>query len=246
MRKKIFNMIKSYQAQAFVALATLLFFAQTAAGAEEAADASQKTSLFKLVFIEGGFWMYVIIALSFAMLYFIIMAFLEIKKEKFMPELVVEKIGNSVDKNDVPGTIGVCEETPCMITRILAAGLRAKKRGKEAMEETLAEHGAREASAVRTKISYLNTIATIAPMLGLLGTVSGMIKAFGNIATMGMGQASVLASNISEALITTAGGLVIAIPAMALFFFFRNRVNDLMVVVEDQIGDFIDKLENQE
>jgi biopolymer transport protein ExbB len=114
------------------------------------------------------------------------------------------------------------------------------------MEEALAEHGAREATSVRTKISYLNTIATIAPMLGLLGTVSGMIKAFGNIATMGMGNASVLADNISEALITTAGGLVIAIPAMALFFFFRNRLNELMVYVEDQIGDFIDTLENQE
>ncbi len=245
MRTKIFNLFKSYQAQAFIALVTLLVFVQTSFAAEGAADAPQKTSLFKLVFVEGGFWMYVIIALSFAMIYLIIMAFLEIKKEKFMPALVVEKVGNSINKNDIPGAINICEEEPCMITRILAAGLRAKKRGKEAMEEALAEHGAREASAVRTKISYLNTIATIAPMLGLLGTVSGMIKAFGNIATMGMGQASVLASNISEALITTAGGLVIAIPAMALFFFFRNRVNDLMVVVEDQIGDFIEKLENQ-
>jgi len=246
MRKKIFNMVKSYQASVFVALVTLLFFAQTASAAEVGAEAAQKTSLFQLVFVKGGVWMYIIIALAFAMIYLIVIAFLEVKKEKFMPELVVEKIGNAVDKNDVPGTIAVCEETPCMITRILASGLKAKKRGNEAMEETLAEHGAREASAVRTKVSYLNTIATIAPMLGLLGTVSGMIKAFGNIATMGMGQASVLADNISEALITTAGGLVIAIPAMALFFFFRNRLNDLMVYVEDQIGDFIDKLENQE
>jgi len=111
------------------------------------------------------------------------------------------------------------------------------------MEEAISEHGAREASAIRTKISYLNTIATIAPMLGLLGTVSGMIKAFGNIATMGMGKASVLADNISEALITTAGGLVIAIPAMAAFFFFRNRLNDIMVLVGDKIGEIIEKFE---
>ena len=247
MIKKIFNVIKTCQASVFAALVTLLFFTQTGFAAEEAAaEVAQKTSLFELVFVKGGAWMYIIIALAFGMLYLIVIAFLEVKKEKFMPELVVEKIGNAVDKNDIPGTIAVCEETPCMITRILIAGLKAKKRGNEAMEEALAEHGAREASAVRTKISYLNTIATIAPMLGLLGTVSGMIKAFGNIATMGMGNASVLADNISEALITTAGGLVIAIPAMALFFFFRNRLNELMVYVEDQIGDFIDTLENQE
>ncbi len=245
--KKIFNMIKNCQASVFVALVTLLFFTQTGFAAKEVvAEGTQKTSLFELVFVKGGAWMYIIIALAFGMVYLIVIAFLEVKKEKFMPELVVEKIGNSIDKNDIPETIAVCEENPCMITRILVAGLKAKKRGKEAMEEALAEHGAREATAVRTKISYLNTIATIAPMLGLLGTVSGMIKAFGNIATMGMGQASVLADNISEALITTAGGLVIAIPAMALFFFFRNRLNELMVYVEDQIGDFIDKLENQE
>ncbi len=244
--KKMFNMIKSCQASVFAALVTLLFFTQTGFAAEEATEAAQKVSLFELVFVKGGAWMYIIIALAFGMVYLIVIAFLEVKKEKFMPELIVEKIGNSVDKNDIPGTIAVCEENPCMITRILVAGLKAKKRGNEAMEEALAEHGAREATAVRTKISYLNTIATIAPMLGLLGTVSGMIKAFGNIATMGMGQASVLADNISEALITTAGGLVIAIPAMALFFFFRNRLNELMVYVEDQIGEFIDKLENQE
>ena len=114
---------------------------------------------------------------------------------------------------------------------------------EQRLEETLAEHGAREASPLRTRLSYLNTIATIAPMLGLLGTVIGMIKAFGNIATVGMGKASLLADNISEALLTTAGGLIIAIPAMAFFFFFRNRVNDLMVVLEDTVGEIIEKFE---
>ncbi len=222
-----------------VVLTPAIIFAATNDVAQAAAP--KKTSLFELVFVKGGVFMYIILLLSVGMVYLIIDAFMLIKTEKLMPEDVVKQIEET---NDAQAVINICEENPCAITRIIASGLRAKNRGKTAMEEAIAEHGAREASAIRTKISYLNTIATIAPMLGLLGTVSGMIKAFGNIATVGMGKASVLADNISEALITTAGGLVIAIPAMALFFFFRNRLNDIMVLVEDKIGEIIEKFEN--
>ncbi|RLD09829.1 MAG: MotA/TolQ/ExbB proton channel family protein [Chlamydiae bacterium] len=229
---------KYYSLAIGILLTPAILFAVTNDVAETAAPT--KTSLFELVFVKGGVFMYIILLLSVGMVYLIVDAFMLIKAEKLMPENAVKQIE---DTNDAQTVIKICEENPCAITRIISAGLRAKKRGKLAMEEAIAEHGAREASAIRTKISYLNTIATIAPMLGLLGTVSGMIKAFGNIATMGMGKASVLADNISEALITTAGGLVIAIPAMAMFFFFRNRLNDIMVLVEDKIGEIIEKFE---
>ena len=236
--KNIAKKAKYYLLVIGVILTPAILFAATNDVAATAAP--KKTSLFELVFVKGGIFMYIILLLSVGMVYLIIDAFMIIKTERLMPEDIVKQIE---DNNDVQAVLKICEENPCAITRIIAAGLRAKRRGKVAMEEAIAEHGAREASAIRTKISYLNTIATIAPMLGLLGTVSGMIKAFGNIATMGMGKASVLADNISEALITTAGGLVIAIPAMALFFFFRNRLNDIMVLVEDKIGAIIEKFE---
>jgi biopolymer transport protein ExbB len=237
---KIFAKRAKYYSLAIgILLTPAILFAVTNDVAETAAPT--KTSLFELVFVKGGVFMYIILLLSVGMVYLIVDAFMLIKAEKLMPENTVKQIE---DTNDAKTVMNICEENPCAITRIIGAGLRAKKRGKLAMEEAIAEHGAREASAIRTKISYLNTIATIAPMLGLLGTVSGMIKAFGNIATMGMGKASVLADNISEALITTAGGLVIAIPAMAMFFFFRNRLNDIMVLVEDKIGEIIEKFED--
>jgi len=237
---KIFAKRAKYYSFAIgILLTPAILFAVTNDVAETAAPT--KTSLFELVFVKGGVFMYIILLLSVGMVYLIVDAFMLIKAEKLMPTDVVKQIE---DTNDAQAVMNICEENPCAITRIISAGLRAKKRGKLAMEEAISEHGAREASAIRTKISYLNTIATIAPMLGLLGTVSGMIKAFGNIATMGMGKASVLADNISEALITTAGGLVIAIPAMAMFFFFRNRLNDIMVLVEDKIGEIIEKFED--
>jgi len=236
---KIFAKRAKYYSLAIgILLTPAILFAVTNDVAETAAPT--KTSLFELVFVKGGVFMYIILLLSVGMVYLIVDAFMLIKAEKLMPENTVKQIQET---NDAQTVMNICEENPCAITRIIGAGLRAKKRGKLAMEEAISEHGAREASAIRTKISYLNTIATIAPMLGLLGTVSGMIKAFGNIATMGMGKASVLADNISEALITTAGGLVIAIPAMAMFFFFRNRLNDIMVLVEDKIGEIIEKFE---
>ena len=237
---KIFAKRAKYYSLAIgILLTPAILFAVTNDVAETAAPT--KTSLFELVFVKGGVFMYIILLLSVGMVYLIVDAFMLIKAEKLMPENTVKQIEET---NDAQTVMNICEENPCAITRIIGAGLRAKKRGKLAMEEAISEHGAREASAIRTKISYLNTIATIAPMLGLLGTVSGMIKAFGNIATMGMGKASVLADNISEALTTTAGGLVIAIPAMAMFFFFRNRLNDIMVLVEDKIGEIIEKFED--
>ena len=204
-----------------------------------------KLSLFERVFYQGGVFMYLILMLSVAMVYLIVDSFLVIRTKKLMPPEVIEKLKGTMHANSVAEAEKVCEENPCAITRILGAGLRVMKRGKIAMEEALGEHGAREVSALRTRVSYLNTIATIAPMLGLLGTVSGMIRAFGTIGMVGMGKASLLADAISEALLTTAGGLIVAIPAMAIFFFLRDRVNSIMVTVEDAVGELIEQLEEE-
>ena len=92
-------------------------------------------------------------------------------------------------------------------------------------------------------INYLSIIASIAPMVGLLGTVSGMVKAFDAIATVGMGQPEVLAGNISEALITTATGMLVGIPAMFFFFYFKNQygtlVADMTMYLDDMYGDLV-------
>ena len=92
-------------------------------------------------------------------------------------------------------------------------------------------------------INYLSIIASIAPMLGLLGTVSGMVKAFNSIATVGMGQPDLLAGNISEALITTASGMLVGIPTMFFFFFFKNQygklIADMTMYLDDMYGDLV-------
>ncbi len=100
------------------------------------------------------------------------------------------------------------------------------------LEKAMEEASIEETQTGLKTISYLSIIAQIAPMLGLLGTVSGMIKAFATLGSGGMGDPAKLASNISEALMTTASGLVIALPAIFLYFFFKNRLSKFVSVTE--------------
>jgi biopolymer transport protein ExbB len=126
----------------------------------------------------------------------------------------------------VAGARAVCETNPCLVANIAKAGLARARPGAfdaEAVEKAMEESSVEEIAGPFGIISYLSILATLAPMVGMLGTVSGMIKAFRNIALGGMGKPELLADNISEALITTAVGLVVGIPAMFAFFFFKSR-----------------------
>jgi len=155
--RNIAKRAKYYSAALGILLTPAILFAVTN---DVAAAAPKKTSLFELVFVQGGVFMYIILLLSVGMVYLIVDATLLIKEEKLMPADVTKKLDEAADKADDQSALAICEETPCAITRIIGAGLRAKKRGKLVMEEAISEHGAREASAIRTKISYLNTIAS--------------------------------------------------------------------------------------
>jgi len=202
-------------------------------------------SIFDLIFVKGGWFMYPITLLFFAGIYLMVDGFLLCRKSKAAPQDVLDKLKAAIAARNYDEVPRICDEYKCILTRVFSAGFRVRHRGHAAVEETLAEHGAREGMIVRGRISYLNTISVVAPMLGLLGTVSGMIKAFANVATMGMGKTSELSNNISEALITTYGGLIVAIPVFAVYMHLRNKVNDLIVFVQDDIGDLVDTLRAQ-
>lgn len=212
------------------------------AAATPAAPAATEESLWDYYWL-GGIFMHPILACSVFSLYLLIDIILLTLRKKMVPPEALAKIKVLMEQKKIEEVIALCDGTKSIFTRILSAGLRAYPRGKTAMEETLAEYDVREASGIRVRVAYLNTMATVAPMLGLLGTVSGMVKAFANVGAMGM-QASALAANIAEALITTYAGLVVAIPTMMLFFYFRNLVNDRMVLVQDAIAEVIMELEN--
>lgn len=126
--------------------------------------------------------------------------------------------------------------------RVLAAGLSNSRQGRDVMKDSIQEAANQVVHELERYLSVLSTVANIAPLLGLLGTVIGMIKVFTAIMLQGTGNASVLAGGISEALITTAAGLTVAIPAMILHRFFQRRVDDIVVTMEEDAVKLVDAL----
>jgi biopolymer transport protein ExbB len=128
--------------------------------------------------------------------------------------------------------VAIRESSP--LGRILAAGLVNMKNGREIMKESIEEAGRHVVHDLERYLNTLGTIAAITPLLGLLGTVIGMIKVFAAITSFGVGDPTVLAGGISEALITTAAGLSVGIPSLMFYRYFRGRVNALTVNMEQE------------
>ena len=129
--------------------------------------------------------------------------------------------------------------------RILAAGLSARHLERERMKEQIEDVGRHVVHDLERYLNSLGTIASITPLLGLLGTVIGMIKVFAVITTQGVGDAGVLAGGISEALVTTAAGLTVAIPSLMFYRYFRGRVDALVVTMEQEALKMVEALHGQ-
>jgi biopolymer transport protein ExbB len=118
--------------------------------------------------------------------------------------------------------------------RIIAAGINNSRHGRDIMKESIQEEASHVVHDLERFLNPLGTIAAITPLLGLLGTVIGMIKVFMEIMIQGTGNASILAGGISEALVTTAAGLAVAIPALVMHRYFQRRIDDLVLTMEQE------------
>ncbi len=130
--------------------------------------------------------------------------------------------------------------------RILAAGLSNAYHGRDVMKESIQEAASHVVHDLEHYLNTLGTIAAVTPLLGLLGTVMGMIKVFAEIMTQGTGNASVLAGGISEALITTAAGLSVAIPALVMHRYFVGRIDGIVVELEQETIKLVDALHSED
>ncbi|TXS92997.1 MotA/TolQ/ExbB proton channel family protein [Parahaliea maris] len=130
--------------------------------------------------------------------------------------------------------------------RILAAGLGNASHGRDVMKESIQEAASHVIHELERYLNTLGTIAAVAPLLGLLGTVVGMIKVFAEIMAQGTGNASALAGGISEALITTAAGLAVAIPALVMHRYFIGRIDGIVVELEQETIKLVDALHSEE
>ena len=153
------------------------------------------------------------------------------------------EIETYVDEGSFEDALTLCETEDSFFTRILGAGLAKVDKGSEAMLDSVSEVGEEQATIMHQQVGYLSLIASTATMLGLFGTVYGMIGTFQVIASAKGGvQASVLADEISVALITTFTGLLIAIPTTAVYVIIRNRVTRVILEVNAIITELLDKI----
>ena len=201
-------------------------------------QASDTRSLLDMLY-AGGWAMVPLGILSVATFGFAGFNFITIRRDNFINETVVGELDKACSTLDIDTAHQICKDHPGPITNTFHYGLDQIKQTKfvpDAVEIAFENAAAKELSGPYSMVNYLSIIAALAPMIGLLGTVSGMVKAFNSIASQGMGKPELLADNISEALITTASGMTIAIPAMFFFFFFRNRYSKIVAEVNLVLG----------
>lgn len=140
----------------------------------------------------------------------------------------MQALRERVVAGDLEGALAVCDRHPSPVASLVKAGLLRHGRSKEDIERSLQEASAHELASLERGLGILATIAMIAPLLGFLGTVTGMINSFDALAAVGLNNPAAVAAGISEALITTAAGLIIAIPVQMAYNYFVARVNGLV------------------
>jgi len=194
------------------------------------------------LFVKGGPVMYPIALCSiFALAIFLERLWTYWRTRRMVRELAHE-VEPLVAKKRLDEATTVCHRSLAPLAPVFLAALRMAGRPRAQIKEVVEEAGRREAVPLVRFLGLLGTIATISPLLGLLGTVMGMIQAFNVIATQGVGTPATLGGGISEALITTAAGLTIAIPVILAHRFLSSRVEQLALEMEEFAVRLVDLL----
>jgi biopolymer transport protein ExbB len=195
------------------------------------------------IILAGGWLMAPILLCSTLSVAIIIERFWTLRKSKVTPEGLGKTVEDWAAKHelDVRHLGQLRDGSP--LGRILAAALVNRKRSREVIKEAVEDTGRHVIHDLERFLNTLGTIAGISPLLGLLGTVIGMIKVFSAIMISGVGDANVLAGGISEALITTAAGLTVAIPSYFFYRFFRGMVSEYVISMEEKAISLIDAIE---
>ena len=242
-------MSKTFFRTSLAALTTLGWsaFAQEIEGPVE--EAASSPNFFDVVTTAGplGIILWIAIFLtSVSCIALIVDAFLTVKMNKVMPPSLVGNVKAAMEQGDVMKALEHCEQEPCPVANILSAGFSNVEEGFDTIQDAVSVAAAMEEEQLMQRVNYLNVVGNLAPMLGLLGTVQGMIAAFAGLAQAGAGGGGALAESISQALWTTAFGLFIAIPALAFFYFFRNKASTIILTMEMHTLEEIKILRNVE
>lgn len=215
-----------------VGLAILLFLSSTTFvyGDEATSPTAAPTQSFlspRELLAAGGMIGYVIIFLSFLMVALIVDYLLTIRRTTFITPGLAEEVHKLLAERKLSEATQLCEKQPGFMGRVLFAGLQESQLGFTAIEKAMEDAAAEQSARCYRRIEHLSVISTLAPMLGLMGTVWGMIQAFMEFEMKANPQISELAPGVYKALVTTLQGLAVAIPATGALAFFRSRVEEL-------------------
>lgn len=211
----------------------------TAVSTEEIASAESGKSLIDM-YRAGGWAMYPLTLLSIGGFGLIVYNFMAVRPEAILNSEATAQIDEAMANLDIAKAKTICDENPSPTTNVIRAGLNRidlENYDPEPIKQAIEESSSEELAGPYVLINFLSVVGSLSPMVGLLGTVSGMVKAFNVIEAEGAGSAQALAGNISEALITTATGMIIGIPAMFFFFFFKNRYGKIISRIGRVVGD---------
>ncbi len=187
------------------------------------------------IFHDGGLMMYPIALCSFVLTVFAFERFIHLRTGRVIPRPFVKRLIEQLQQQQVDReeALELCERNPSPIAAILSAAVKKYGRPSVEVEQAVLDAGEREGNLLRRNMRLLNAISNVSPLLGLLGTVLGMIQAFNDIAgAKSMGRPDLLAGGISQALLTTAAGLLVAIPAYLLYMFFLGRTDKLIMEMD--------------
>lgn len=195
------------------------------------------------LFLKGGPFMYPILGTLIIGLMFCIERFWTLTRSSTNTRKFIIKIRKALSEGGPEAAMDICSKTRGPIASIFNAGLLKIDRGIDSVEKSIMSSGTIEMAFLEKNLIWLSTIISIAPMLGFTGTVSGMVKAFNNIAAANDISPSVVAGGISEALLTTLFGLIVAMIIQVFNNYFISRIDKLVIDMEESSIDFVDALD---
>ena len=216
-----------------------------------AAKGGHSGGLIAVILRSGWFgvliWLLLIICLVVAVA-LIVDSYISISEKKISPPSVVENVRTAIDQGDLLKAMDYCKHNPGPLSKILISGFSNVEEGFEVVQDAVGVAADIESEKLLSRVTYLSVISNTTPMLGLIGTVQGMIFAFGTLGTTqaGAAQQAMLALNISHGLWATAVGLSTAVPATIYFFYFKNKATKIILGMEALTLDIIKSLRNVE
>lgn len=195
-----------------------------------------------LMLQRGGILMIPLFICSIIVLAIVIERAISLRKRKVLIPEIISVIENINEAEDIHLAISICQKNEGSFSNIVQMGLKNKDLSNIELKELITDQGRQEVRSLEKGLGVIETIAGIAPLLGLLGTVIGMIKVFTVISEQGLGQTQALSGGISEALITTVVGLSIGIPSLVMYNYFTDKAENLILDIEKFTSQLIRKL----